>query len=185
MPHCPILSCEYMPKKLFKKFTPDAAIVKQQPALKFLRPLLEDPNLFHLNRHSISLAMLVGVFVAFLPIPFQMIFAAILALWIRCNLALSIGLVWISNPLTVAPIFFGTYQLGLWILDIPGMHIESSEITFSLLHNEIGKIWKPLFVGSLVAATFFSVISYLVTRLLWRLLIVRQWRKRKNTKIDR
>jgi uncharacterized protein (DUF2062 family) len=174
-----------MPKKLFKRFTPDAARVKRQPALKFLRPLLEDPNLFHFNRHSISLAVLVGVFVAFMPIPFQMIFAAILALWIRCNLALSIGLVWISNPLTIAPIYFATYQLGLWILDIPGMHIEPNEITFTLLQSEIGKIWKPLFLGSLVAATFFSVIFYLVTRLLWRLMIVRQWRRRKDTKLKR
>jgi uncharacterized protein (DUF2062 family) len=173
-----------MPKKLFKRFTPNAAVVKQQPALRFLRPLLDDPNLFHFNRHSISLAMLVGVFLAFIPVPFQMVFATILALWIRCNLPLSIGLVWISNPLTIAPIFFATYQLGLWILDIPIVHIDNHDITFALLQNEIGKVWKPLFVGSLVAATVLSTVSYLMTRLLWRLLIVRQWRRRKDTKMD-
>lgn len=182
MSQCPTQSCEYMPKKFFKKIIPDATVVKKQPALRFLRPLLEDPNLFHFNRHSISLAMLVGVFLAFIPIPFQMIFAAILALWIRCNLAVSIGLVWISNPITIAPIFFSTYQLGLWILDIPGMHISPHDMTFSLLQSELGKIWKPLFVGSFVAATFFSITAYLTTRLLWRLLIIRQWRKRKDQK---
>jgi uncharacterized protein (DUF2062 family) len=122
---------------------------------------------------------------AFIPIPFQMVFAAILALWIRCNLPLSIGLVWISNPLTIAPIFFATYQLGLWILDIPKIHIQPHDITFTLLQIEISKIWKPLFVGSLVAATVLSTASYLLTRLLWRLLIVRQWRRRKNAKTDR
>ena len=129
--------------------------------------------------------MLVGVFLAFIPIPFQMVFAAILALWIRCNLPLSIGLVWISNPLTIAPIFFATYQLGLWILDIPRIHIQPHDITFTLLQIEISKIWKPLFVGSLVAATVLSTASYLLTRLLWRLLIVRQWRRRKDAKTDR
>jgi hypothetical protein len=174
-----------MPKKLFKRFTPNAARVKRQPALRLLRPLLDDPNLFHFNRHSISLAMLIGVFLAFIPIPFQMVFAATLALWIRCNLPLSIGLVWISNPLTIGPIFFATYQLGLWILDMPRIHIQPHDITFSLLQDEIGKVWKPLFVGSLVTATIFSTASYLLTRLLWRLLIVRQWRRRKDTKINR
>ncbi len=182
MSHRP-LNCEYMPKRLFRKFTPDVDRVKRQPALKFLRPLLEDPNLFHFNRHSISLAMLVGVFFALLPIPFQMFFAASLALWIRCNLPLSVGLVWITNPLTIAPIFFTTYQLGLWVLDIPGMDIESHEITFALLQEEIAKIWKPLFIGSFIAAVFFSVTAYLLTRLLWRLAVVRQWRRRKNKSI--
>jgi uncharacterized protein (DUF2062 family) len=173
-----------MPKKLFKRFTPDAARVKRQPALKFLRPLLDDPNLFHFNRHSISLAMLIGVFLAFMPIPFQMVLAAILALWIRCNLPLSVSLVWITNPLTIAPIFFTTYQLGLWILDIPKMHIPHDNFSFSLLQEEIMLIWKPLLVGSLVTATILSIISYLLTRLFWRLFIIRQWRKRKDHKID-
>jgi hypothetical protein len=172
-----------MPKKLFKRFTPDAARVKRQPALKFLRPLLDDPNLFHFNRHSISLAMLIGVFLAFIPIPFQMVFAAILALWIRCNLPLSVGLVWITNPLTIAPIFFTTYQLGLWILDIPSMHIPHDHFSFSLLQDEIMQIWKPLLVGSLVTATILSIIAYLLTRLFWRLFIIRQWRNRKDNKI--
>ncbi len=169
-----------MPKRIFRKFTPDAARVKQQPALRFLRPLLEDPNLFHFNRHSISLAMLVGVFFAFIPIPFQMFFAASLALWIRCNLPLSVGLVWITNPVTIAPIFFTTYQFGLWILDIPGMDLEVHEITFTLLQEEIAKIWKPLFIGSFIIAVFFSINAYLLTQLLWRLSVVRQWRRRKD-----
>lgn len=62
----------------------------------------------------------VGVFTSFLPLPGQMVIAALLALWLRCNLPLSIILVWISNPITMPAIFYSTYKLGAWILGTPG-----------------------------------------------------------------
>ena len=170
-----------MPRKLFKRFTPDSAEIKANPGLRFLGPLLHDPNLFHLNRYSVSMAFLVGVFLAFIPMPGQMAVAAIIALWVRCNLPIAVALVWITNPVTIAPIFFSTYQLGLWLLDVPEAQHATSAISWETLHNiDFTNIWKPLLVGSLCAGSFFSLLSYFTIRYTWRFYVIFQWHHRRE-----
>ena len=61
---------------------------------------------------------------AFLPLPFQMFIAAFIAFYANANLPISVGLVWISNPLTIPPLFYGTYLLGAWMLDTPTAELE-------------------------------------------------------------
>jgi uncharacterized protein (DUF2062 family) len=48
----------------------------------------------------------VGLFCAFIPVPFQMLLAAPSAIIFSANLPVSIALVWITNPITMPPIFF-------------------------------------------------------------------------------
>ena len=69
-----------MPKKLIKKYLPDPEKLKQQKSLQFLGDRLHEPNLWHLNRRSVSLAFAIGLFVAWIPTPTQMAIAAISAL---------------------------------------------------------------------------------------------------------
>jgi len=53
--------------------------------------LIHDPNLFHINRHSLSAGVFVGLFIAFLPIPGQVLVAAFMAWKLRCNLPIAVG----------------------------------------------------------------------------------------------
>ena len=168
-----------MPRKLFKRFIPHPNTVKAQPSLKFLGPLLEDPNLFHLNRYSVSMAFLIGVFLAFFPLPGQMILAAVIAFWVRCNLPITVALVWITNPITIPPIFFATYKLGSWLLNTPPMLFEGG-ITWQWINDELGRLWKPLLIGSLCAGSFFSLLSYFSIRYIWRLYVIYQWKSRQS-----
>jgi len=168
-----------MPKKFFKQFSPSPDDIKTHPALNRLKHLFEDPNLFHLNRYSVSMAFLVGVFWAFAPVPGQMVFAAVMALWVRCNLPLAITLVWITNPLTLAPIYYSTYMLGTWLLDVPPMSFPDG-LSISAVTTELKMIWKPFVVGSLCAGSFFSLLSYFSVKGFWRFVVIYQWRRRKN-----
>lgn len=168
-----------MLKKLFKQLSPSPESVRAHPSLNWIKHLIDDPNLFHLNRYSVSMAFLVGVFWAFVPIPLQMLGAVLMALWVRCNLPLALALVWITNPLTIAPIYYSTYLLGTWLLDVPPMSFPDG-LSISAVKRELQALWKPLVVGSLCAGSFLSLLSYFSIKGLWRLLVIYHWYKRRR-----
>ena len=132
------------------------------------------------------MAFLVGVFLAFIPLPGQMPIAAVMALWVRCNLPIAVSLVWISNPITIAPIFYATYELGRWLLAIPASPQTVNIMSWESLHNiKIAAIWKPLLVGSLCAGSFFSLFSYACMRFAWRYYVIFQWQHRQKKRLAR
>ena len=94
-----------MPRRIFKRYMPDPERIRGDKSLRFLGKLIHEPNLWHLNRRSVARAMAVGLFAAFIPLPMQMLLAASLAIPVRGNLPISIGLVWLTNPITMPPVF--------------------------------------------------------------------------------
>src|SRR3546814_2139222 len=117
-----------MPRRLFKRYMPDPASIREHKSLRFLGSLLHDPNLWHLNRHSVARAMAVGLFAAFLPIPLQMLLAAALAITVRGNLPIAVSLVWLTNPLTIPAVFFCSYQSCACLLVVPSRSLPVSPI---------------------------------------------------------
>ena len=99
-----------MTKKFIQRFLPDPTWIKNHQSLRFLGDWLHDPNIWHLNRRSASMAVFIGLFIAFVPLPSQMLMAAVLAVLLRVNLPLSVLLVWVSNPITMPPLFYDRRQ---------------------------------------------------------------------------
>jgi len=159
---------------------PDHEKIRNNKQLnKVFGTLLHDPNLLHLNRRSVSMAFFVGLFFAFVPLPTQMIMAAAVAILVRCNLPISVGLVWITNPFTMAPMFYFAYKVGAWILDTPE-HAFTFELSWEWLGTELEAIWQPFLLGSTVSGLFFGALGYGTIRLLWRLHIISTIQKRKR-----
>ncbi|WP_136679171.1 DUF2062 domain-containing protein [Neptunomonas sp. XY-337] len=165
-----------MPRKLIKKYLPDESSLRENKHLSWLGSSLHDPSLWHLTRKSVSRAFLVGIFCAFLPVPFQMIIAAVLALVIRSNIPISVGLVWLTNPLTMPPIFYFTYLVGSYLLNTPPMSID---FDLEKLHHILEQIWWPLLTGSVFCGVVFGVISYFVTSYFWVWHVRRTWSRRR------
>ncbi|HEY5717932.1 MAG TPA: DUF2062 domain-containing protein [Motiliproteus sp.] len=173
-----------MPRRFIKRYMPDEATIKEHPHLSRLGRFIHDPNLWHLNRNSVSLAFLVGIFCAFLPIPMQMVVAAGLAILVRSNLPIAVGLVWITNPLTMPPIFYATYRVGMYLLGSP-VDDTQFEMSMEWISHELGRIWWPLLLGSVVSGAVLAVSSYFSVRTIWIWRVGRSWRNRRHRRIIR
>ena len=173
-----------MPKRLIRRYMPDPQKIKEHKSLQFLGDILHEPNLWHLNRHAVSKAFLVGIFVAFIPMPFQMVLAAALAVWFNCNLPISIALVWITNPLTMPPVFYFTYRVGTFLLNRDSVPVDF-EFTVEWLSSKLVDVGVPLYVGSIVCGVMFGVIAYGLIQFLWRRKIRSDWRERQQRRATR
>lgn len=168
-----------MPKKLLKQYLPDPQSIRNNKALKIFGKLLHDGNLWHLNRRSASAAIGIGLFFAFWPVPFQMWLAAAIAIPARANLPLSVATVWLTNPITVSPIFYFAYVVGTWVLGTPEQTFEF-EVSWQWLINSLETIGPAFFTGCLVCGTVFGIAGYFVLNSFWRWSVKRAWRKRRS-----
>ncbi len=121
----------------------------------------------------------VGLFCAFVPIPFQMVLAAGIAIITQANIPISVALVWITNPITMPAIFYFTYRVGTWLLDSTPKKINV-EFTPEWISHSMSHIWKPLFLGSILCGILLAIIGYASTRLLWRWHVTSAWKNRKQ-----
>lgn len=167
-----------MPKKYFKRIMPDHKTIREHKHLQMFGTLLHDPNLWHLNRRSVSGAVAVGLFMAFVPVPFQMLFAAAVAIPLRVNLPLSVALVWVSNPITMPPLFYGAYLLGAWVLHRPEQPFHF-ELSWEWLGSGLLHIWEPFLLGCFLVGVTTAVLGYVAVRLFWRWHVVKHHRLRK------
>jgi len=168
-----------MPRRLFKRYMPHPDRIKENKSLRFLGALIHDANLWHLNRHSVSRAMGIGLFWAMIPMPMQMLASALCALPARANLPIAVGLVWLTNPITMPPVFYCTYKLGTWLMDTPAVNMPD-EFTLAWITELLRTHWQPLYLGSLVAGVILGVIGYAATQAYWRWWVGRSWRRRKQ-----
>ncbi len=121
-----------------------------------------------------------GSFIAFTPlIGLQMLLAGLFATLMGASKKAAMLAVWISNPLTMGPIFALTYQLGVW-LGSPGFgstmvegHIRvpaSSEVItpstgmtlIAGMQTGSGMI-VPMLLGGAVLGLVAAVASYVLT----------------------
>jgi uncharacterized protein (DUF2062 family) len=170
-----------MPKKFIKRYLPSPEKVQAMQSLGFLGDILNEPNLWHINRHSVARAFLIGVFFCFIPMPFQMLAAAFFAIWFNANLPLSVILVWISNPITMPPIFYFNYKVGAWVLNRPVLSFDF-QLSWHWISERLLDIGIPLYLGSLIIATVSACLAYLVIQLIWRRKIRTDWQLRRRAR---
>ena len=156
-----------MPKNFIKRHMPSPEKIRNIRSLQFLGRFLHEPNLWHINRHSVARAFLVGIFWCFIPMPFQMVAAALFAVWLNGNLPLSVALVWITNPLTMPPIFYFNYVIGAAILHRPAIPFEF-RLSWQWLSERLVEVGIPLYFGSVVCGLVFGCVSYVAIQFLWR-----------------
>jgi uncharacterized protein (DUF2062 family) len=168
-----------MPRRLLKKLLPAPHALQHHRHFKALRRFKFNPNLWHLNRNSVAIAFSIGIFTAFMPIPCQMIMAGLLAVLFQANLPISVLLVWVSNPLTYAPIFYFCYKVGSYLLPVT-QDDTVIEGAWQWLTTKVGGMWQPLILGIFVCAITGAILANLLVRACWRLAVNLRWRARRQ-----
>lgn len=142
--------------------------VKRSPFLNKYFPKFKDPVYWAGDRMSFARAGFVGAFCMMLPIPFQMLLGSIIAYYIRANIPFATALAWITNPLTMGPIWYGGYRFGTWILNSPSAaelagHSQNIPIASSQWFSEVfPTIWQPFFLGNIMLGVIFGSIFYVL-----------------------
>lgn len=168
-----------MDRRFFKRLIPPPDQLRRFRALRFLGGLLHEPNLWHINRHSVSRAILLGVFWCLVPIPFQSVPAAITAIWFNANLPLTLVTLWISNPVTMGPMLYAGYVVGILVLGSPE-EATHFQLSWEWISNRLIEVGVPLYIGSLILGVVFSVTAYLVIQQLWRRRVRQRWHQRQR-----
>lgn len=143
----------------------------------FVATYFKHYDLWSIHKESIARGVGIGLFVAFVPImPFQTLMAILLSILLRANFAVAFAVSWISNPLTLLPLTYFTYQMGHWVIGEPlhtlTIHTFSwgdQKDFWSSLSAWLQQFGKAFFVGMSIISLSAALIGYAVVRFLWHL----------------
>lgn len=164
-------------------------LIRLRPVLRWAIKLRSTPN-------AIAGGLGLGTFIAFTPtMGIQLILAVLAATLLNFNRPAAIIPVWITNPVTVAPIYTFNYWLGCRLWDGPPLS-EVSEVFLdigrTMAHLEFWDIDKqllavlhmgrdvliPLFLGSLIIGATAGAVVYVLSMNLLSVFLTRRNKKR-------
>src|SRR5258708_3981169 len=178
-----------MPRKFFRKYLPSHEAIRQNRHIARFGTLLLDPNLWHVNRRSVSGGVAAGMFAGLVPgsNPVQFAVAAMLAVAFRVNLPVAVAVTLYTNPFTIVPLYLIAYRIGT--LFVPGdsaSFIHPPEFDWSNLGAWLRaslewmlSLGKPLAAGLVVLPAGLPIPGYVIVQLAWRAHRVLPWRRRK------
>ena len=172
------------PKRFLRRYFAGKDHSKSLKKFGWLGARLHSQELWHFSRRSVAGGVSMGFFLAFIPIPIQMLLAVPAAIIAKVNLPITMLALWISNPLTMAPLFLFAYKIGAWVTDQPSSLASLAfEPTFSGLAAKLGEIWLPLFVGCFICGVAAALIGNFLVRWLWKISLLRSRRKGRAARI--
>jgi uncharacterized protein (DUF2062 family) len=175
-----------MPRKFFRRYLPSHDSVRQHRLIARFGRLLEHPNLWHLNRRSVSGGVAIGLFSGLVPGPLQMLTAALLAIPLRRNLPVALLTTLYTNPFTIVPLYVIAYWIGSALVgDATAPMTQPPEFAWShageWMHAMVDwalALGKPLAIGLVVLACGLAALGWVVVRVAWRAVVILQWRHR-------
>lgn len=150
--------------------------IKEHRILGFFGQAFDRRRLWHVTRYSVAKAAAVGIFSAYLPVPFEMVIAAVLAFVLRANLPISVMLIWISNPFTWAVLWGPPYFLGALLLGAE--RVVEPVMTRAWIEQH----YAALLLGCTLVGAAIAAAAYFTVLVLWRMDVVKHWEIRRNSR---
>lgn len=149
---------------------PRRSNVHRYPVLKwFSKTAYERSYLWSFRGKTVIPALFWGLWIAMLPVVgLQMLVVFFLAILLRANLPVIVALQWISNPLTMGPIYFADYQIGMTFLHLVGVDYERNKLlkrTYDWSNFSYSDLWAlvdtfpPMMIGGSIIGIFLGVVA--------------------------
>jgi uncharacterized protein (DUF2062 family) len=167
-------------RKHLHRYLPTPESILAKPWCAPFRPWLGHPSLWHINRRSVAGAVAIGMFCGLIPGPVQMLSALILAIPLRKNIPLALGVTLYTNPFTIVPLYMISYGYGRLFVaggDLPQGFMPDAWNPSALWEWTLS-LGKPLALGLVLLALTLALAGYVIAALAWRLHVVRAWRRR-------
>ena len=68
------------------------------------------------NRKNITKGLFIGLFIAFIPMPMQMLAVLAMMPFAKFNVPIALSMVWLSNPVTMPAMYYIEYLTGSFFL---------------------------------------------------------------------
>jgi len=120
---------------------------------------------FSFNRKYVAKAALIGIFIALIPMPFQMVAVVVLLPIFRYNIIIAMFAVWLSNPLTMPAMYYIEYLTGTLLLGTEPIH--DIELTLTWFQKNFSAIVLPLYTGTFFYGFTLAPLSYFLINKLW------------------
>jgi len=178
-----------MLRKFLHKYLPSNEAIRNNRHIARFGTFFLHPNLWHVNRRSISGGVAAGMFAGLVPgsNPVQFAVAALLAVAFRVNLPVAVAVTLYTNPFTIGPIYVIAYWIGTLLVPgdsapfshPPGFDWSNLGAWLRALLEWSLSLGKPLAVGLVALAVGLAIAGYVVVQLAWRVHVVLAWRRRK------
>ena len=156
-----------MPRRFFRKFAVKRHEFTDKWFLSPFRHLMHDHRLWSIRRKNVVPAVALGAFFAFMPFPGHPVWASFASLALRVNIPIAALTTFISNPLTMGPMYFLAYRFGAWLLGLEQQDVEV-EMSFDWITHTFVHIWQPMLLGCALLGVTAAFIAYVTLDLLWR-----------------
>jgi len=132
---------------------------------KFLDKYNLSREFFGVNRRSVTRGVWIGLFWGFIPMPMQMVAVVLSTFAFRFNIPIAIAMVWLSNPITMPPMYYMEYLTGNFLLGQEGL--DDIELTMEWFTENFDQILIPLYVGTSFYSVIVSTLIYFLVNWLW------------------
>ncbi len=117
------------------------------------------------NRKNITKGLFIGLFIAFIPMPMQMLAVLAMMPFAKFNVPIAFSMVWLSNPITMPAMYYIEYLTGSFFLQT---QIEPVVMSVEWFSANLKNIFIPLYVGTLFYSLTVPAIVYYAVNYLWK-----------------
>ncbi len=139
-------------------------ISKSEKLKSFIKKYKVPPEYLSTNRKMVSKGVLIGLFIAFIPMPMQMALVLAMMPFFKFNVPIALAMCWLSNPFTMPPMYYMEYMTGSFITGSEPLEVE---MTLDWFSTNIDNIFIDLYTGTFFYSLIGSLGGYWLVNHFW------------------